>query len=267
MGSDSSGSGDPARTIALLWGRRELPRRGRKHALSIAQIVETATAIADADRDLAPLSMRRVAEALGVGTMTLYTYIASRAELVEAMLDAAYAEVVPQLADAGTVGWPAGLAQVGTANWQMYLRHPWMLQVFTGRPPLGPNAIAKYELELRVVDDIGLTDLEMDAVITTVHTHIQGLARLKVEAENTERRTGLTDAQWWAATGPVLAEVFDPAQFPIAARVGQAAGQEHQSAYDPEHAYRFGLERLIAGIEALIQNRSPGSVRVPRRAR
>jgi len=256
VGSDSSSGGDPARTVALLWGRRELPRHGRRHALTITQIVETAIAIADADRDLALLSMRRVAEALGAGTMSLYTYIASRAELVEAMLDAAYAEVVPQLADAGASGWQAGLAQVGTVNWRMYLRHPWMLQVFTGRPPLGPNAITKYELELRVVNGIGLTDLEMDAVVTMVHTHLQGVARLKVEAENTQRRTGLTDAQWWEATAPVLAEVFDPAQFPVAARVGQAAGQEHQSAYDPEHAYQFGLDRLIAGIDALIQNRT-----------
>jgi AcrR family transcriptional regulator len=251
----SRNSGDPARTIALLWGRRELSRLGPRHALSVARIVETAIAIADCDRDLAPMSMRRVAEALDVGTMSLYTYIASRAELVEAMLDAAYAEAVSQLADADIGDWRTGLARVAAVNWEMHLRHPWMLQVSTGRPPLGPNAIAKYELELQVVDEIGLTDAEMDAVVTLLHTHLQGLARLKIEAENTERRTGLTDAQWWEATAPILAEVFDPSQFPIAARVGQAAGQQHQSAYNPEHAYQFGLERLIAGVDALIQSR------------
>lgn len=256
MSDDSGTSDDPARTIALLWGRRELPRRGPRHALSIAQIVGTAIEIADADRDLALLSMRRVAGALGVGTMSLYTYIASRAELVEAMLDAAYAEVLPQLADAGTGGWQAGLAQVADVNWRMYLRHPWMLQVFTGRPPLGPNVIAKYELELRVVDRIGLTDVEMDAVVTLLHTHLEGLARGKIEAENIERRTGLTDAQWWDVVAPVLADVLDPDRFPLATRVGQAAGEHHQAAHSPEHAYQFGLERLTAGIDDLIRSRA-----------
>lgn len=200
--------------------------------------------------------MRRVAESLGVGTMSLYTYIASRAELVEAMLDAAYGEVVPLLAHVGADDWRDELAQVGAINWGMYLHHPWMLQVFTGRPPLGPNAIAKYDLELRAVNEVGLTDLEMDAVITLLHTHLEGVARLKIEAENTERRTGLTDAQWWDATAPALAEVCDPSQYPIAARVGLAAGRQHQSAHSPEHAYQFGLDRLIAGVDALIQNRA-----------
>lgn len=199
--------------------------------------------------------MRRVAESLGVSTMSLYTYVASRVELIEAMLDKAYAEVVVALTALDEADWQTGLAEVADANWQMYLRHPWMLQVFTGRPPLGPNAIAKYELELGVIAETGLTDIEMDAVLTLVHTHVEGVARRKVEAANTERRTGLTDAAWWEIAGPALARVFDPTQFPRAARVGQAAGERHQAAHDPEHAYQFGLDRLIDGVTTLLDAR------------
>ncbi len=256
MPAESSGSADPARTIALLWGTRDMPHRGPRHSLTTLQVVEAAITIADADRDLAALSMRRVAEALGVGTMSLYTYVASRAELVEAMLDAAYGEAVPDLAGIGAVSWQEGLHRIAAVNWQLYLRHPWMLQVFTGRPPLGPNTIVKYELELRVVDGIGLTDTEMDAVLTVLHTHVEGVARRKVEAANTERRTGISDAQWWEAAAPALAAVFDPNRYPLAARVGQAAGQEHQAAHNPEHAYRFGEARLIDGVAALIRHRA-----------
>jgi hypothetical protein len=53
-----------------------------------------------------------------------------------------------------------------------------------------------------------------------------------------------------------MAEVVDPSKYPIGSRVGQAAGLAHHSAYNPEHAYAFGLERLIKGIEALIATRS-----------
>ena len=99
----------------------------------------------------------------------------------------------------------------------------------------------------------------MDAVITVVQTHVDGVARRRVEADRTVRRTKLTDEQWWEFVAPPLSEVLDPSQVPIASRVGQAAGQAHQAAHNPEHAYQFGLDRLLAGIDALIQNRTPAA--------
>jgi AcrR family transcriptional regulator len=253
MTTDSGGSADPARTIALLWGNRQLPRRGPRHALTSDQVIAAAVEIADVDKDLTPLSMRRVAESLGVGTMSLYTYVASRAELVEAMLDSVYGEAVTRLEKIKESDWRDGLRQVAAINWAMYLHHPWTLQIFTGRPPLGPNAIAKYDLELRVLDGIGLTDVEMDAAITLVHTHVEGVARRKVEAERAVRLTGITDSQWWRAAAPALADVFDPERFPVADRVGRAAGEAHQAAYNLEHEYVFGLDRLVEGLAAMIR--------------
>lgn len=255
--TENKGLGDPSRTIATLWGTRPTPRRGPKHTLTTAQVVTAAIEIADGDQDLAALSMRRVAEALDVGTMSLYTYIASRDELLEVMLDTVYAEAVHQLKAGGSAdGWQDGLSRVAQVNWELSLQHPWVLQIFTGRPPLGPQSVAKYELELSPIEGIGLTDVEMDAVITLVHTHVEGVARQRVEADRTVRRTGLTDEQWWKIVEPVLSEVFDPSGFPIGSRVGNAAGQAHQSAHNPEHAYAFGLERLIAGVTVLIAERS-----------
>ncbi|MDM4721397.1 TetR/AcrR family transcriptional regulator [Micromonospora sp. WMMA1363] len=249
-----SGSDDPARTVEMLWGTRQLPRRGPRHALTSAQVIAAAVEIADGDQDLATLSMRRVAESLGVGTMSLYTYVTSREELVQGMLDAVYGEAVRELGDRGDQPWADALRRVAHVNWDLSMRHPWVLQVFTGRPPLGPNTIAKYERELAAVDGIGLTDIEMDAVVTLVQTHVEGIARRRIEAERAVRRTGITDQQWWERVQPTMAEVFTPADFPIAARVGQAAGEAHQAAHSPEHAYAFGLDRLIQGIAELVND-------------
>ncbi|MEV0676102.1 TetR/AcrR family transcriptional regulator [Actinosynnema sp. NPDC050436] len=252
--TEISGSADPARTIATLWGRRELPRRGPKHTLTTAQVVAAAVEIADRDQDLTPLSMRRVAESLGVGTMSLYTYVASREELVEVMLDKVHGEAVEQLGThRGT--WEEGLRRVAQVNWDLHMRHPWVLQIFTGRPPLGPHTIEKYERELGVIEGIGLTDVEMDAVLTLVLTHVEGVARRRVEADRAVRRTGITDEQWWRQVEPLVSEVLDPSRFPLASRVGQAAGQAHQSSHNPEHAYAFGLDRLIQGVDALLCGR------------
>ncbi|MEV0247142.1 TetR/AcrR family transcriptional regulator [Nocardia sp. NPDC050712] len=252
MASESSAPADPARTIALLWGTRQLPKRGPRHALAPEQVVGAAIAVADADRDIAPLSMRRVADRLGVGTMSLYTYVASRDELVEAMLDSIYADVVRALRESAPQGWRAGLHVVADLNWQMYQQHPWALQVFTGRPALGPNAIEKYDRELSVLAGSGLDDVQMDAVLTLVHTHVEGVARRRIDAEQAVRRTGVTDQQWWEAVSPALAEVLEPGRFPVADRVGRAAGEAHQSAQNPEHAYGFGLDRLLDGVAVLL---------------
>lgn len=249
---DRTPRADPARVIPLLWGTRELPRRGPRHALTPGQVVAAAVAIADDDRDIEQLSMRRVAERLGVGTMSLYTYVPSREELVQAMLDGIYEQAVVLLRERMKPGWRAGLDAVADVNWQMYADHPWALQVFTGRPPLGPHAIAKYDLELSVLDGVGLSDVQMDAVLTLIHTHVEGVARRRFDAERAVARTGITDRQWWAEVSPALAAVLDPADFPLAARVGQAAGEQHQAAHDPSHAYRFGLACLLDGVEALL---------------
>lgn len=254
-----SGRGDPPGTISRLWGTQQVPSRGPKHALTSAQVVAAAVGIADADRTLAHLSMRRVADSLGVGTMSLYTYVASRDELIEMMLDSVYGEAVRDLTESTATDWLHKVRAVADVNWALCLRHPWVLEIFTGRPALGPNAIAKYDRELAAIDGIGLTDVEMDAVLTLLLTHVEGVARRRVEADQVIERTGITDQQWWEQVGPTFAQVFDATRFPLADRVGQAAGQAHQAAHDPEHAYRFGLDRLIEGVAALVARRGADS--------
>lgn len=102
---EHSGKGDPARSLALLWRTSERTSRKGKPDLSVDRIVRAGIEIADAE-GLAALSMRRVAERLGVGTMSLYTYVPGKAELLDVMLDTVYGETArPQdVAGAGGPG-------------------------------------------------------------------------------------------------------------------------------------------------------------------
>jgi len=64
----------------------------------------------------------------------------------------------------------------------------------------------------------------------------------------------------------VLERVLDPAAYPLASRVGAAAGAAHGSAADPDHAYRFGLDRVLDGLAAFVDRASaePASLeRIP----
>ncbi len=259
MPTEATGGGDPARTMELLWGTRQPPTRGPKPGLTVERIVRAAIEVADAE-GLAALSMRRVADQLGVGTMSLYTYVPGKAELIDVMLDAVHAE--PEPPEPAEGGWRAQLEATARADWERYHRHPWLLHVAaTNRPPLGPIVIAKYDRDLRAVEGIGLTDVEMDSVVSLVAGHVEGAARRSLDATQTERQTGKTDQDWWEATAPLLEKVFDPARFPTAARVGPAAGAAYQAAYDPKHAFAFGLERILDGVAALVRSRQEDATR------
>jgi AcrR family transcriptional regulator len=249
--TEYGGSGDPERSLELLWRVREAPSRGPKPRLQLDQIVSVAIELADED-GLAPLSMRKVAERLGVGTMSLYTYIPGKAELLDLMIDAAAA--TPSTPTDGT--WRERLERIARENWARYHRHPWMLEITMVRPVLGPNVIARYDHELAAIDGIGLTDVEMDAVVSLLAGHVEGAARRALEAAVAERRTGISDQAWWEERAPILDRVLEPERFPTAARVGAAAGEEHNAAYAPEHTFEFGLQRILDGIQNLVSSRA-----------
>ncbi|RSN19471.1 TetR family transcriptional regulator [Streptomyces sp. WAC 05977] len=255
--ADHTGTGDPRRTIELLWGVREKPRRGPKPKLTVEEIVTASIELADTE-GITALSVRRGAEKLGVSPMTIYTYIPGRAELLDLMIDRVHGELTdpPESHD-----WRVTMTILAEDAWEMYHRHPWMLQLTTGRLPLGPHTFAKHERELKALDAIGLTDLEMDAVVAMVNGFVQGIARGSVESASLVRRSGMTDMEWWTASAPVLAEIpeADAGLFPLAARIGQAAGETHGAASAPLRTFRFGLARILDGVEQLVNGDSGDS--------
>jgi hypothetical protein len=134
----------------------------------------------------------------------------------------------------------------------MFRAHPWAAGVSTSRPPLGPGLMAKYEHELAAFTGLGLADVDLDAALTFVLGFVAAAARAEAEFAAAGRDSGLTDEQWWESARPYLARVFDPAAYPTAARVGAAAGSAHGAAYSPDHAYEFGLRRVLDGLAALV---------------
>lgn len=242
-----TGTGDPARSMALLWRRRDAGGAVGRSGISVDRIISAAIEVADAE-GLSALSMRRVAELLGVGTMSLYTYVPGKAELIDVMLDTVVAETARPESVEG--GWRPWLELVARENWELFRRHPWMIQVSTGRPPLGPGVIAKYDHELRAVDGIGLSEVEMDAVLTLVLGYVGGAARGVAEQAEAEKHTGVSLDQWWFSVSPLLERVFDESRYPTASRVGSVAGG---SSYDTDATFEFGLQRVLDGIQAFVE--------------
>jgi len=235
---------DPERSLALLWGVRDRPNRGPKPGLTVELIVRTAMRIADAD-GIEALSMRRVAEDLGVGTMSLYTYVPAKAELFELMLDAAIGEASLH---GGEEGWRAWLERFARDSLAGYRRHPWLLRVPLSRGLMGPNQTATLESLLRTISGIGLSKGEMMAVVQLVVGYVRGVAQGAAEATQLEHTSGVSDEQWWTDVGPLHDKYVDAAEFPTLTGVLRDCDW-----IDP---FEFGLQRVLDGVEAYVRGRS-----------
>ncbi|GAA4607327.1 TetR/AcrR family transcriptional regulator [Actinoallomurus liliacearum] len=252
----SAGAGDPVRTLELLWEVRQHSGLGRKPELSLDQVVSAAIELADAE-GLDSLSMRRVAERLGVSTMSLYRYVPGKTEMFDIMVDRVSAEVCyhHEDGDGGRDGWRSRLEQVVRANRALFERHPWLLTLFPRRPPLGPGVIAKYSAELHAIDGIGLTDVEMDSVLTLVLEYARGATANLIEWKKFSARAEQSDDQWWATLAPHLDRLLDQERYALAVRVGSAATTHYNGVHDAEHAFEFGLQRVIDGIESFVDDK------------
>ena len=125
MATEFTGTGDPSRSMALLWRTPGVAARpGPKPSLDVARIVAAAVRLADAE-GLAAVSMRRVAAEIGVGAMTLYNHVPGKGELVDLMLDSVLGELYPDEQVVTSGAWRTRLRTLAQANWDLFLRHPW----------------------------------------------------------------------------------------------------------------------------------------------
>jgi AcrR family transcriptional regulator len=270
MATEYSGRGDPRRSLDLLWGGGPRPARGPKPGLDVGAVVGAAIELADAD-GLDGLSMRRVAERLRVGTMSLYTYVPSKAELLDLMLDHVYGEQASAIRAATTgdpsdpaaevrVGWRDGLRAVAASAWDLYHRHRWILQMAHARSVLGPNELRVFDASLRIVDGLGLSGREMVAIVDLVAVYVGGAARGAVEALQAPGATGQTDDEWWLERERILGEKMgDGTAFPTVTRVSEAGGfdvADDAVSYTLAFAlddYQYGLDVVLDGIQHRIE--------------
>ncbi|MER6623121.1 MULTISPECIES: TetR/AcrR family transcriptional regulator [unclassified Streptomyces] len=247
-GTETSGGGDIARTLDLLWDTGPRPSRGPKPGLTLDRIVETAVEVADRD-GLGALSMRRIATELGTGTMSLYRYVPGKAELLDLMLDRVQ-RPSENPADLGDGGWRAALEALGRATLALYRRHPWLMEVNQSRPILGPSALDGMEKVLTRIKPMGLSDPELLSAIVMIDGYVVGAARTQLYQEQAERSSGLTDAQFWEAQRPVLEKAMLSGRYPVLAGLSEdtfGSGFDH---------FEFGLQRILDGLEVFVAGRT-----------
>lgn len=235
--------------LELAWGLRERPAKGPKRGLSVERIVEAGVAIAGME-GIGAVSMSRVAAELGSKPMSLYRYIASKDELVTLMVDAALEPLPP-----GPAGepWREGLAR-WCWNYRAALqRHPWVLRVPIGGPPVTPNQLLFLEQGLEVLRETTLGEDRKMSSLLLLSGFVRNEATLMADIAAAAAAMGRPPAEIMPAYGRLIRQLIDPERFPGLLRVYEAGVFDQDDGEDDE--FTFGLERILDGIGLLMQER------------
>jgi AcrR family transcriptional regulator len=234
-------------SIQLAWGRRADPSRGPKRALSLDQVVAAGVAAAQAD-GLAALSMSRIATELGVATMTLYRYVASKDELLELMVDAALGRPPRPHADED---WRAGLTRWAKGVRAAYTKNPWALRVPITGPPLGPNNVRWLEVALRTLTNAPLAEADKISIVLLLSGFVRNEVTLTTDVAAAVAST-LAGGAMPLSYGTALRALTDATHFPAVHTVIASGAFDDDDGGDLSQQFDFGLSCILDGVAALM---------------
>jgi len=174
----------------------------RKPQLTRERIALMGLAIADKE-GFEAVSMRRVAQALKVGTMSLYHYVKSKDDLIAAMDDALMSEI---LLPSVPKGWRRAMIEIAKRTHAVFMRHPWALVAMLSAPP-GLNAMRHIEQCLEALAETSMTKKQKMTQLATVDDFVFGHA-LREAAADAQIDLEFVAAQIGNGAFPRLAEVF-----------------------------------------------------------
>lgn len=249
MPNDRERGTDPTATVGLLWGDTPRRTRGPKPSLSVAKVVHAAIVLAD-EEGLDAVTMRRVAQHLGVTTMAPYRYVPGKDELLALMVDTAVGE--PPGFDDVAGDWRRGLTRWARRRLGVYRRHPWMLEVATDRHLMGPNETAWLDAGLGTLADLGLDEGEMVQFVLLVGNYVRGCAQTMVARGALAPDTPTPDGDRSTPSAALVARLSDPSRYPMVARA-VSAGAFPPPGRDTD-VFLHGLECILDGIEVTVQH-------------
>jgi AcrR family transcriptional regulator len=235
----------PARPIPpsleLAWGLREEGTRGPRRGLTLERIVDAGIELA-ATGGVGALSMAKIAKRLGVGTMSLYRYVAAKDELLTLMVDSGLG-TPPPLPKRG--GWRAGLTAWCDGMRAAYRRHPWALKVPIAAPPLGPNNVAWLNRALESLAGTRLSEQDKLSSVLLLSGFVRNEATLTADFA-----AAFGEEQVMPGYGTLLLQITSAGEFPALHRAIASGALDDEDDMDLE--YRFGMARILDGIGELI---------------
>jgi AcrR family transcriptional regulator len=233
------------RYLQLLWDREPAGRRGPKPGRTITEIGAAGVAVADR-HGLDGVSMKSVADQLGMTPMSLYRYVDSKEELCLVMMDVAYGPADLALVTRG--GWRVRLVRWAHALADALVEHPWILGVVMAAPPLTPNVLSWTDAGVRAFARLPLTDQQKLSALLVVDGYVRSHVRLSVSLGAVGSVT--VPDELGLAYATTLPRLIDPARFPALTQAAPAMSDDDGGDFYTDEL-RFGLDLILDGIEAL----------------
>jgi len=206
--------------------------------LSKQRVVAEALQLADRE-GVDGLSMRRLAGLLGAGAMSLYHYVASKDELLDAMIDVVFDEIeLP----AQATDWQSAIRRRAISARQVLARHPWAIGLMESRTSPGPANLRQHEAVTACLRKAGFSVELATHANWLLDSYVYGYA--------------LQVASLPFDSADVFAEMADdvylpqlPAdEFPY---LNESAAALAATGFDPADEFLFGLDLILAGLEPL----------------
>jgi AcrR family transcriptional regulator len=206
--------------------------------LSRELIIREAFALLD-ERGPDALSMRRLAEHLGVAPNALYTHVRSKADLIDGLIDQVYAGI--ELDPDPTKDWTEQLVAISHDVRAQLLAHPAVVPFAVQRPGLGPNSLRLGEAIYAVLRPAGFSDQATVGIVYALLTYILGFVALEIPRVGTDPQTSdefVRRLQGFFAALPPGDFPHTVALAPLLARIST------------DDQFRSGISIFIAGLSA-----------------
>ncbi|MFT3865688.1 MAG: TetR/AcrR family transcriptional regulator [Solirubrobacterales bacterium] len=222
-----------------------------------AEIVAAAVRIADAE-GVDAVSMRRLADELGVATMTPYTHVADKDELLDLMRDAVVAEM--NLPEPIPEDWREALRAIAIRTKAAYEAHPWSLDATPRRPRARINRLRHVEQSIGIVLRLGVEPKQSRAILMSIDDYVVGYC---TRARARQRMLDSLDPEERQRAplhqihdqDPEVAAALEAGELPIIKKIAGRRHRKHPFGVPPDSGFEPGLDWLLDGIEASVADR------------
>jgi AcrR family transcriptional regulator len=209
----------------------------RRAQLSRQQVIAAAIELADRD-GIESISMRRLAQELGVEAMSLYTHVRNKDDLLDGMTDAVISEIP---LTAGEAGWKTSLRQVALAARTVMLRHTWAPRTVETRTTPGPAALGYVNAVIGILREGGFTIAQAHHALHILGSRVLGFTQaLFDDSGDLDPETAAKLQSQLGATHPYAVEM--------------ALAVTHSGALGPcddDAEFAFALDFILDGLDRL----------------
>jgi AcrR family transcriptional regulator len=224
-----------------------------------AEIVVAAVRIADAE-GVEAVSMRRLADELGVATMTPYTHVESKDELLDLMRDAVAAEMI--LPEPIPEDWRAALRAIAHRTKEAFEAHPWSLDAAPRRPRARINRLRHVEQSVGIMVRLAVDAPTGRAILMSIDDYVMGYCLRKRSRERMLATMGpVTKASLRGFGGdpdPEVAAALAAGELPLIKKITGHPNRKHPFGVPPDSGFEPGLEWLLDGIEGTVTSTDEG---------